>query len=152
MEVRVRIPTPLRELVAGQAAVVVDVADDPSTVGAVLDALAIEHPACERHLGDLPADRTFFLSLDTLGSPHLLVLRGEGMFGVKEYPPQSLAVLDALAIEHPALERRVRDELGRTRAHVNLFVDADNVRDLDGLTTRIAPRQELSNIPAISGG
>ena len=54
---------------------------------------------CERHLGDLPADRTFFLSLDTLGSPHLLVLRGEGMFGVKEYPPESLALLDGLADE-----------------------------------------------------
>ena len=54
---------------------------------------------CERHLGDLPADRTFFLSLDTLGSPHLLVLRGEGMFGVKEYPAESLALLDGVADE-----------------------------------------------------
>jgi Peptidase family M28 len=54
---------------------------------------------CERHLGDLPADRTFFLSLDTLGSPHLLVLRGEGMFGVRDYPPESLALIDGLAEE-----------------------------------------------------
>jgi hypothetical protein len=54
---------------------------------------------CRRHLGDLPADRTFFLSLDTLGSPHLLVLRGEGMLGVKDYPPESLALLDSLADE-----------------------------------------------------
>jgi hypothetical protein len=54
---------------------------------------------CERHLGDLPSDRTFFLSLDTLGSPHLLVLRGEGMFGVKEYPSESLALLDGIADE-----------------------------------------------------
>jgi hypothetical protein len=54
---------------------------------------------CERHLGDLPADRTFFLSLDTLGSPHLLVLRGEGMLGMVEYPRESLELLDALADE-----------------------------------------------------
>jgi hypothetical protein len=53
----------------------------------------------ERHFGDLPRERTFFLSLDTLGSPHLLALRGEGMFGVKEYPPESLALLDGLAQE-----------------------------------------------------
>jgi Zn-dependent M28 family amino/carboxypeptidase len=53
----------------------------------------------ERHFGDLPRERTFILSLDTLGSPHLLVLRGEGMFGVKEYPPESLALLDGLAQE-----------------------------------------------------
>ena len=49
------------------------------------------------------------------------------------------AVLDALAVVHPALERRVRDELGRTRVHVNLFVGTDNVRDLDGLATPIPP-------------
>jgi Peptidase family M28 len=52
---------------------------------------------CKRHLGDLPPDRTFFLSVDTVGSPHLLVLRGEGMFGVKEYPAESLSLLDGLA-------------------------------------------------------
>ena len=62
------------------------------------------------------------------------------------------AVLDALAAVHPALERRVRDELGRTRGHVNLFVGSDNVRDLDGLDTLIPPGTEVSIIPAISGG
>jgi molybdopterin converting factor small subunit len=46
----------------------------------------------------------------------------------------------------------VRDELGRTRTHVNLFVGAENVRDLDGLATPIKPGEELSIIPAISGG
>jgi peptidase M28-like protein len=54
---------------------------------------------CERHLRDLPADRTFFLAVDTLGSPHLLVLRGEGMLGMTEYPAESLALLDGLADE-----------------------------------------------------
>lgn len=66
--------------------------------------------------------------------------------------PTVAAVLDALAAVHPALERRVRDELGRTRVHVNLFVGSDNVRDLDGLDTPIPPGSELSIIAAISGG
>lgn len=66
--------------------------------------------------------------------------------------PTVAAVLDALAAVHPALERRVRDELGRSRVHVNLFVGSDNVRDLDGLDTPIPPGSELSIIPAISGG
>ena len=66
--------------------------------------------------------------------------------------PTVAAVLDALAAMHPALERRVRDELGRTRVHVNLFVGSDNVRDLNGLDTPIPPGGELSIIPAISGG
>jgi sulfur-carrier protein len=61
-------------------------------------------------------------------------------------------VLDALAVQHPALERRVRDEQGRTRLHVNLFVATDNVRDRDGSETPIRAGEELSIIPAVSGG
>jgi hypothetical protein len=57
------------------------------------------HSFCRRHLPDLPPERTFFLVLDTLGSPHLLVLRGEGMIRMREYPPRSLALLDGLAEE-----------------------------------------------------
>lgn len=47
----------------------------------------------------LPRERTFFLCLETLGSPHLLVLRGEGMVRVREYPARSLALLDGVAEE-----------------------------------------------------
>jgi Peptidase family M28 len=53
----------------------------------------------ERHAGELPIDRTFFLCLDTLGSPHLLVLRGEGMLKLREYPAESLELLDSSAEE-----------------------------------------------------
>ena len=61
-------------------------------------------------------------------------------------------VLDALAVQHPALERRIRDEQGRTRLHVNLFVDSDNVRDRDGPATPICMGEELAIVPAVSGG
>ncbi len=54
---------------------------------------------CERHFAELPRESTFFLVLDTLGSPHLLVLRGEGMLRMREYPARSLALLDGLAEE-----------------------------------------------------
>ena len=50
-----------------------------------------------RHFGHLPVTETFFLAIDTVGSPHLLVLRGEGMLGVTDYPARSLALLDGLA-------------------------------------------------------
>jgi molybdopterin synthase sulfur carrier subunit len=62
------------------------------------------------------------------------------------------SVLDSLAATHPALERRVRDEAGQTRVHVNLFVDSDNIRDLDGVETVVADGADVSIIPAISGG
>jgi Peptidase family M28 len=53
----------------------------------------------ERHFPELPRESTFFLCLETLGSPHLLVLRGEGFLRMREYPPRSLALLDGLAAE-----------------------------------------------------
>jgi hypothetical protein len=52
-----------------------------------------------RHFAELPLESTFFLSADTLGSPHLLVLRGEGMIRMREYPARSLELLDGLAGE-----------------------------------------------------
>ena len=52
-----------------------------------------------RHFGHLPPSETFFLTIDTIGSPHLLVLRGEGMLGVTDYPEPSLALLDRLAAD-----------------------------------------------------
>lgn len=61
-------------------------------------------------------------------------------------------VLDALDLAHPAVGRRVRDEGGAVRTHVNVFVGPDNVRDLDGLATAIAPGVEVAILPAVSGG
>ena len=61
-------------------------------------------------------------------------------------------VLDGLATAHPALERRIRDEQGQLRPHVNLFVGSDNVRDRDGPQTPMAAGDELSVVPAVSGG
>ena len=63
-----------------------------------------------------------------------------------------VVVLDALAVRYPALERRVRDERGVVRPHVNLFVGADNVRDLDGPATVVPPGVDVSVMPAVSGG
>lgn len=61
-------------------------------------------------------------------------------------------VLDALAAVHPAVGRRVRDETGTQRQHVNVFVGPDNVRDLDGLQTVVPSGMDVSVIPAVSGG
>ncbi len=53
----------------------------------------------ERHFPNLPRESTFFLCLESLGSPHLLVLRGEGFLEMHEYPPRALALMDGLAEE-----------------------------------------------------
>ncbi|MEX2105331.1 MAG: M28 family peptidase [Solirubrobacterales bacterium] len=53
----------------------------------------------ERHFPSLPRERTFFLCLESIGSPHLLVLRGEGFLKMREYPPRALKFMDDLAEE-----------------------------------------------------
>ena len=67
----------------------------------------------ERHAAALPTDRTFFLCLDTIGSPHLLALRGEGMLKLREYPMESLGLVDStadeLGIEMPFRDLRLRN-------------------------------------------
>jgi molybdopterin converting factor small subunit len=60
--------------------------------------------------------------------------------------------LDAVAAAYPALERRIRDEQGVLRPHVNIFVGEENVRSLAGAGTVLSAGAEVSILPAISGG
>lgn len=53
----------------------------------------------ERHFPQLPRESTLFVSVDSIGSPHLLVLRGEGFLKMWEYPSKALALFDGLAEE-----------------------------------------------------
>jgi peptidase M28-like protein len=53
----------------------------------------------ERHFGELPRESTFFCCVDTVGSPTLNVLRGEGFLRMHEYPTAALALIDGLADE-----------------------------------------------------
>jgi sulfur-carrier protein len=62
------------------------------------------------------------------------------------------AVLDELERSHPALHRSICDETGAVRRHVNLFVNASHVRDLQGLDTALVPGDVLTILPAVSGG
>ena len=39
-----------------------------------------------RHFHSLPRESTYVICVDTVGSPHLLLLEGEGMLGVRDYP------------------------------------------------------------------
>lgn len=51
----------------------------------------------ERHFPALPKDSTFFINMDTVGSPHLCVLRGEGFLKMFEYPEKALDLADRSA-------------------------------------------------------
>ena len=59
--------------------------------------------------------------------------------------------LDALAKAHPAVERRIRDDEGHLRRHVNLFAGGDLIRD-EQSTTALCSGERLVVLPAVSGG
>jgi molybdopterin converting factor small subunit len=60
--------------------------------------------------------------------------------------------MDAIAVAQPAVGRRVRDEAGTLRRHVNVFVGPDNARNLDDLATVVPEGAEVTLLPAVSGG
>lgn len=66
--------------------------------------------------------------------------------------PTVAELLAALALEHPGVGRRVRDERLEVRRHVNVFVGGDNIRDLDGQATPLAEGIEVTILAAVSGG
>ena len=61
-------------------------------------------------------------------------------------------LLEELERRHPALHRSICDETGTVRRHVNLFVNTHNMRDRNGLDTPLAPGDEVTILPAVSGG
>jgi molybdopterin converting factor small subunit len=62
------------------------------------------------------------------------------------------AALEDLERSQAALYRNVCDETGMVRRHLNVFVNADNVRDLDGVDTPLTPGDVVTILPAVSGG
>lgn len=61
-------------------------------------------------------------------------------------------LLDAIGGEFPVFNRRVRDETGTLRRYVNIYVNGDDVRRLDGLKTPVAAGQEVMIIQSVAGG
>jgi sulfur-carrier protein len=62
------------------------------------------------------------------------------------------AALEQLERNEPVLYRNLCDETGKVRRHLNVFVNTENVRDLDGVDTSLADGDVVTFLPAVSGG
>ena len=60
--------------------------------------------------------------------------------------------LVALRGKAPAALDRIMDEQGTVRRHVNVFVNGENIRFLDGLSTPTRDGATIMVIAAVSGG
>jgi molybdopterin synthase sulfur carrier subunit len=61
-------------------------------------------------------------------------------------------VIAELEAKHPGMGERLLDDDGALRKFVNIFVDDDDVRYLDGLETKVDDGWTVSIIPAVAGG
>ncbi|MDQ3740498.1 MAG: MoaD family protein [Actinomycetota bacterium] len=61
-------------------------------------------------------------------------------------------VLNALYERHGELRGRVADDEGALRRFVNVYLDGEDVRFLDGLETAVKDGAELQILPAVAGG
>jgi molybdopterin converting factor small subunit len=66
--------------------------------------------------------------------------------------PNVRGTLERLEREHPSLHINVCDETGAVRRHINVFVNADHIRDRDGLDTELETGDTIIILPAVSGG
>jgi molybdopterin synthase sulfur carrier subunit len=62
------------------------------------------------------------------------------------------ALLDELSARHPVLGRRIRDEAGRLRRFVNVYVDGEDVRWQGGLATAVPDGSVVQVLPSVAGG
>jgi len=60
--------------------------------------------------------------------------------------------IDSLDAAYPGLKERLCDESGEIRRFVNVYVNGEDVRFLQGLATALKDGDEVSIVPAVAGG
>ncbi len=61
-------------------------------------------------------------------------------------------IIDNLEASYPGMKERLCDEGGNIRRFVNIYLNDEDIRFLDGKATPVADGAEISIIPAIAGG
>jgi len=70
-------------------------------------------------------------------------------------PVNATTVRDSLmelVNRHPDLRSQLLADDGQLLAHLQVFVNEDNIRDRDGVETELRDRDEVLIIPALAGG
>ena len=69
--------------------------------------------------------------------------------------PQARDILDLLMrlfVIFPALRDRIQDEHDKTRPYVNIFLNEENIRDLQSEKTKVRDGDEVYILPSVAGG
>jgi molybdopterin synthase sulfur carrier subunit len=61
-------------------------------------------------------------------------------------------MIDKLEADFPGFRERLLDENGELRYFVNIYLNGEDVRFLEGLATAAKTGDEISIVPAVAGG
>ncbi len=61
-------------------------------------------------------------------------------------------LIDSLEISCPGIKSRLCDEQGQPRRFLNLYVNSEDIRFLEGIDTLLKDGDEVSIVPAVAGG
>ncbi|HAL47336.1 MAG: MoaD/ThiS family protein [SAR202 cluster bacterium] len=61
-------------------------------------------------------------------------------------------IIDSLDGQFPAIKERLCDEQGQLRNFVNIYVNGEDLRFLDGIDSSVKEGDEISIVPAVAGG
>jgi molybdopterin converting factor small subunit len=84
--------------------------------------------------------------------PTIMRKHVDGM-GTVELPGASVSeVFSQFVYRYPAVEQLLRDTTGKLHRHINVFVNSQDIRGLQGEATTVSDRDEVHVIPAMAGG
>lgn len=61
-------------------------------------------------------------------------------------------IIDSMESQFPGIKARICDDDGNLRNFVNVFVNGEDVRFMDGVNSATADGDEISIVPAVAGG
>ncbi len=88
----------------------------------------------------------------TVRIPSLLQQLTEGKKEIQAESGTVGKIISELNKHYPGTKERLLDENEELRRFVNIYVDEEDVRFLDGLATKVPDNSEVSIIPAVAGG
>jgi len=61
-------------------------------------------------------------------------------------------IIEDLQRQFPSIKERICDDNGELRRFVNVYLNNEDIRYMDGSATNVSEGDELSIVPAIAGG
>jgi molybdopterin synthase sulfur carrier subunit len=87
---------------------------------------------------------------DRIPTPLRSLTKGQGEVEAKAASISEM--IENLNSTHPGLKDRLCDDKGELRRFVNIYVNEEDIRFLNGKDTSLKDGDEVSIVPAIAGG